>query len=487
MKRRFPLLLLFFLSATAARADGVSPVLNLFHADTWLPATIVTAVIILIESLLLRWWLRPIPYWRALTLSFLVNAASSCAGSVLLLLFNRTSYFMWDTFSLVVPLFFITLATEIPLLRILPKPHPVTWTRIVLTGLGMNIISYIAVFALEIGLFLAFLSRAESRDERNLAQWQNPQLLEKFTGTLYGTSTDKGIHRLCAFDPKTQTWTNLTNGPSIDPQKWDVEKSLCVFIDREVNRLKIAHLPDFSDLREISMKPFAEPPRNGFDHWQGVVDLALSPDARLLALLFRTDSAVAYRDKTSHFDLGGKCRLIVLDVESGAEVARAPRRASGDLGWLPDSRTVLFTSFDDESLYDIPQSAVRGGTSHGVGYTKDGRFASRLYAFHLDTGTVAPFAQGHSPTLAAHARQILVHDGDVLRFLDPEGRETARLDLPGLWNSPIASPDASLLLAEILRHKPFYPGGVPVLLSPSAPDIRHALPGSFSYRYDWTF
>ena len=163
-------------------------------------------VIILIESLLLRWWLRPITYWRALMLSFLGNVASSCTGLVLLLLFGRSSYFMWDTLSLVVPLFSIALATEMPLLQVLSKPHPVTWTRTVLVGLGMNIASYFVVFALQIGLVFASLSQADSRDERDLTQWQNPHLPEQFAGTRYGTSTANNIHRLRGFDPQAQTW-----------------------------------------------------------------------------------------------------------------------------------------------------------------------------------------------------------------------------------------------------------------------------------------
>ena len=484
MKRRLPPALAVFLLATPAWADGVSPVLNLFHSGTWLPAAVVTAVIVLIESLLLRWWLRPMTYGRALKISFLINAASSCAGSVLLLLFGRDSYFMWDTFSFVVPLFFITLATEIPLLRLFSKAHPVSWKRTLSVGLGMNVASYAAVFALEIGLLAVFLSQSGARDQRDLARWQNPQLLAKFTGTLYGTASGQG-HHLRVFDPQTQTWTELTNGPAIDPRKWDVEKSRCAFVDWDTHRLKIAHLPDFAGLREISPQAFEDPKRPGFDHWQGFVDLALSPDARLLAVLFRTGSAVAYRDKSSYFHLGDICRLIVLDAESGQEVARASRRASGDLCWQPDSRTVLFSSFDDETLYDVPQSAVRGTRSYGVGYAKKDRFASRLYAFHLDTGEVAPFAEGHAPALAPLARQILVHDGNAIRRLDPDGREIDRFELHSLWSSPIISPDGALLLAQIRRRYPFAPGGVPVLLDPAAPDVRHALPGAFSYRYDW--
>ena len=147
----------------------------------------------------------------------------------------------------------------------------------------------------------------------------------------------------------------------------------------------------------------------------------------------------------------------------------------------------MFSSFDNESLYDVPQNVVRGRRSDGVGYAKDGRFTPHLYVFHLDTGNVAPFAQGHAPVAASLARSLFVQDGDDVRFLDSTGCETGRLRLPALWGMPIASPDGALILAQIRRRYPFAPGGVPVLLDPAAPDVRHALPGAFSCRYDWTF
>ena len=56
----YPALLFLLLVPAAACADGVSPMLNLFHKDTWLAASIVTLVIILIEAGLLRWRIKGI-------------------------------------------------------------------------------------------------------------------------------------------------------------------------------------------------------------------------------------------------------------------------------------------------------------------------------------------------------------------------------------------------------------------------------------------
>ena len=486
MKRRGLPVLAFGLAATTARADGVSPILNLFHSETWLPATVVTLAIILIESLLLRGWLRPIAYRRALAGSVLINVVSSGAGSLLLLLFGRHSYFMWDTLALVPPLFGITLATEIPLIRFFPKPKPISWKRAAWVGIGLNIVSYAAVFALEIGLLAAFLFQADARDKRDRAAWNQPALLAHFTGTLCATTWDSGP-RLRFFDPQTQTWSSPTNAPAFDLRKWDVEGSRCAFVDADDGALKIATFPELSVLREIPAQAWRADETAGNERRQEIAQLALSPDARRLALLFRTAEVVAPRDESSFFHLGDQCRLIVLDVESGREIARAPRRASGtDLAWLPDSRSVLFASFDDETLYDVSPAAVRGQRSVSLGYARDGRFASRLYAFHLDAGDVTPFAHGHSPSVASRAQRILVRDDNHLRLLDPGGREIRRFPMPFLRGSPAISPDGALVFADLRRHSPFSPAGVPILFAPTAPDVRHALPGTLIYRSDWT-
>ena len=141
-----------------ALADGVSPILNIFHKDTIVPATIVTAVIILVEAILLRWRIKDVPFRGALWRSAAINIASSATGSVLLLAFGRDSFFMWDTMSMVLPLFLITLATEIPLLRLLYRSIQMSWLRAVRLGLLLNVLSYIAVFALEIGMLVGWLA-----------------------------------------------------------------------------------------------------------------------------------------------------------------------------------------------------------------------------------------------------------------------------------------------------------------------------------------
>jgi hypothetical protein len=187
--KRYPFLTLLLLAPTVALADGVSPVLNFFHKETWLPASVVTLVIILLESGLLRWRIKSLRFAGTLWRSAVLNVASSVTGSVLLVMFSRDSFFMWDTMSLVAPLFLITLMTEIPLLRVLFKTVHLSWKRAVFLGCGINISSYAAVFIIETGVLFGWLFYAGHLDKKELEQWNNPDLSGQASGLIYATES----------------------------------------------------------------------------------------------------------------------------------------------------------------------------------------------------------------------------------------------------------------------------------------------------------
>ncbi len=397
---------------------------------------------------------------------------------------------MWDTMSFVLPLFLVTLVTEIPLLHVLFKTVPLSWKRAATLGCGINIASYSAVFAIEIGLLFGWLSYAGHLDKKELEQWNNPALLEQASGQIYATESAGAQHRLRVCIPPTSQWYTLTNCPSIDPNKWDVEGSTFAYVQRGVSDWKdraliVSRLPDFQTIVELTPSTFSN---EQFDNWQGVTDMVVSPDEKKLAILFRQTDAVAPKDRSSYFDLGSKCKLIVVDIASGRETGRADRWASDyGLCWLPDSRRVLFPSFDDESLYRTTKAEVHGSTSYGIGYAQDGRFQRGLYAFDIESSATSRFADGYDPSLAAEAETILVRDHNGFLLLDSSANVQARVDAARVgFRGAVMSPTGDMMLAEIQRHVPFYAGGRLVLFDKSRPDVRHVLDDGFSYRVDWT-
>lgn len=489
-KKRYLFLALFFLTPTVVFANGVSPILNFFHKDTWLPATIVTLVIVLLESGLLRWCIKSLRFAHVLWRSVVFNVASSATGSVLLHAFSRDSFFIWDTMSLVLPLFLITLATEIPLLHALFKTVPLSWKRAAYLGCGINVASYVTVFVIQIGLFFGWLSYAGHLDKKEIEQWNNPAVLKQAYGQIYATESTGSQHRLRVYMPTNSQWTTLTNSPSLDPNKWDVEGSTCAFIKREAGDRKertliVSRLPDFLTILELSPSLF---PDERFDNWQGVRDVAVSPDEQRIAILFRQTDAVAPKDHSSYFDLGSKCKLIVIDISSGQETARADRWASDyGLCWFSDSQRVLFTSFDDESLYRTTKAQVHGNTSYGIGHANDARFRRGLYEFDAETGTVTRFADGYDPSLAVEAGTILVRDQSGCLLLDSSGNIQARVGVDGAgYRGAVVSPSGDMILVKIPRHAPFHAGGRLVIFPRATPDVRHLLDDGLSYKVDWT-
>jgi hypothetical protein len=124
--------------------------------------------------------------------------------------------------------------------------------------------------------------------------------------------------------------------------------------------------------------------------------------------------------------------------------------------------------------------------SYGIRYSKVTRFSSSIYAFHLDTGEVIRFSDGFSPSLAAQKERVIVHDGTLLSLLDSSGHEDARFDIPRLgYRGVTVSPDGELVLVEMQRHSPFFPGGTLTLVDVARPDTRHVIDDGFSYKYDW--
>lgn len=493
MKKWFVGLLSLVLFPCFASANGVSPVLNLFHRDSWLPATVVTIVIILAESLILRWRIKTVRFHASLWRSVLFNAASSTAGSVILVGLGRDSFFMSDSLSLVIPLFIITLIVEIPLLHWLYRDTLLDWQRASVLGFGINATSYAAVFICEILFLIGWLGYADRLDERERTEWRNPYLLTNSSGFIYATESKAGDHGLRRFDFSDARWVSLTNCPSLDPNKWDIQGRICAFSrwspgsGSDGANLVIASLPDFMMIREISLHDLREAPADANQGWQGLSEVAVSPDGTKVAVLFRVGEAVAYRNQSSYYMLGSKCKLAVFDVESGREIGRAKRWISEGLCWFPDSQALLFSSFLDESLYETPKEQVRGSVGYGIGHANDDKFERRLFSLLLEGGSVQQFAKGDSPQLAANSRRFMVLDKGTIRVLDMEGNELNSIRISRLgFGSVVPSPDANLFLAQLRRNSPFHGGGRLTIFDFANSLRRHILSEELIYKYCWT-
>ena len=490
MKWRFPILLLPLLTVSVtAFADGFIPILNFFSPDTWFIALFATAIIVLLESGLLRWRIKGVPFKRMLKNALLINIASSIAGSaVLLTLFDDP---MWNLniLYLVLIMFVVTLAVEIPILHRLYRDQPLSWKRSIRLGLGINISSYGLIFALPVGFVSGTVFIGDHLDKQDLARWNHPELPGQLSGTLYSCKWEHENERLWSYDAEGGRWVEVPNAPLMEPQVWDIEGDLCVYVLQSSSwdddkKFCISTLPDFTVLHEFNP---GEMVGRQYDTWQGIAKVAISPDGKTVAVLFRVGDVLAPRNNHSHYDVGEKNLIIILDATSGQEIARTSRWGlNTDLCWMADARRILYYSFDNASLFEPTQ--VQGNTSYGIAYAKDDAFKGGLYSFDIHTGETVRFADGYGPSLAAETGQLLVRDEAALRLLEPDGTLVTRLEIPRLGHADtIISPRGDFILAGIQRHTPFNQVGLRVLLPVNNPDMRHVMDkeGLF-YTFKWT-
>lgn len=279
----------------------------------------------------------------------------------------------------------------------------------------------------------------------------------------------------------------MTYGP------WDIEGDIIAFTlstvdNNEDEFIKIARLPDFKVTLNV-------PVMNYFDkqlenHSQGIVELAISPDQTMLAVLYMDGETLVPRDHTSHYNLGGKCRLIIIDINTGQEIAKASRWAS-DFGfcWLSNSTQVLFTSLSDESLYEIAEEEIEGGMSYGIGSAADDKYKLGLYQLDVENGNIDRFGDGYYPSLAVNTGDILAHCDNGIVILDSSGTIKIHMQLEHRnWSNSAISPNGDVIIVPITQHSPFMGLTRSVLIDRDQPDIRHILKDSSSgRRIDWTF
>lgn len=472
-----PALLFWLCLPGLARANGIAPMLNLFYPETWRAAVLVTIVIVLLESWILRRCIRKVTWAGTIWRSLALNLASSAAGSVLLLFLIQGPFILHQGIKLVVPLYFITVATEFPLLWFLYRRVPLAWDRAWLLGWTMNLASYALVFVLQFVLLVGWVLCIGFMDQRDLAAWNQPSILRETPGRIY-LGPPRQNHPMRVFDPATGVWKEWPACPNI--HVWDVTGNTIAFLNQKKDTVTLATLPDFAVVREMEADVWRDAEEKV---WPLVCQLALSPDGTRLAILAEYGDVLVQRDRDSYYTLGRKCRLTVVDTATGEAVAHCPRWASdGSLCWTVEAGSVLFAAFDDETIYHKGRGDVTGRRSYG----REVPVARSLYSFHLAAGEVARFAAGESPSLAVRTGQILVRDGKELVLLDATGRTERRLPMPRLahW-PPVLSPDGEFVLVAVRHHQPFVGQQLLLAVRIRKPSRRHLLAEDMALRYDW--
>jgi len=477
---------LVLVCAAPAFADAFVPAINLFDPDTALPTLLLTILIVLVESLFLRWRIREVPFrvtlWRALW----INLASAAAGSLILWPLEGDSLSSPPFILILFLLFIITLAVEIPALRYAYRGISMSEARAMALGLAQNAISYGLVLILGFGLVWYTFAWSGHREQEMLREWKHPEMLAQLPGTI--CRFDSG--GLVSFDPESGAWKLSEYLPENTTEMWDLEHDLFASVlqpDEKGSRVVgLFSLPGLVPEQTVDLGILTDAIPEG---WMVISEIRISPDLSKLAVLVRVALIDAPRNRTSHYELGEKCRLVVFDLEDGETLGVASRCASGGhLEWLLDSSRVVFLSYKDESLYNIDQSQVEGDTSIIQGLVHTGPFALALYVHDVVTGEVEYLVDAHSPTLNPATGDLLVRKEGVLCVVEVGSRKMSRLELRNLYAYPVCySPDGRYLLADVANPHILQKPGFLTIIDLKEPESRHIIDPRVTHsRFVWT-
>ncbi|MGV3773183.1 MAG: hypothetical protein ACO1QB_09800 [Verrucomicrobiales bacterium] len=373
--------------------------------------------------------------------------------------------------------------------RLLYRKFEYDWPDAASITAKINIISYVGVIVLEIIFVIGWISLADRKDAKELREWSKPDILHESSGIIYSSNENL---ELLSFNVKTIKWTVLTNLPDIDPYKWDVSGTVIAFAPRETKKSKkgtlmISSVTNSSNFREFTLyNEVGTNMASGSTDLPRIVDIALSPDARKVAVLWKVNGVAAQKDESSYYDLGAKCMLLVLNLETGEAIFKSNRWASDrGLCWFADSKRLLFTSLQDETLYRTTPLEMKGNRSLGYSLAA-GKFDAALYEINLETGHIQWFAEGSYPTLANNTGQFLVEKGERYCVLDEAGVELRSFKLPRTSRSTfVLSPDGKFILGKVAKHNPLKTEGLLTVISLEDPTRRHILNSRRIYRSKW--
>jgi len=460
-------------------ANALIPAINSYRNT---PAFyFVFAVIVLIETLCVRLWLRQMHLvsvaWRVV----LINIVSSFAGYVLMRTPLRPDFmYVWQQ---AIPFFFLTLSVELPLIILLFKHIPVSWRKKVVIGTIANVLSYAFLIIAERPVESVWLDRLRAADYQILRGWTNTQMLAHATGRIYGTESGPNRpHRLRFFELREDKWHSMANCPPIDPRYWDIEGAIVAFkhyseTGYSDKNISIRRLPDFSLITEITITNAT----SGQSNW----DLKISPDRMKLAVLVPLHELRAPLTDSSYRYFGTTCDLVVYDISTGVIVGISPRKALRGLCWSPDSRRILFNSLRDESLHNL--------MIFEKGWQKKYPEADKLfsdaptYAYDIAARSVELFGEMDSVHLASESGQLVSKTGtNTISIINYASGQTNEVRIGRLGYQDITvSPDGTLAIVHLTLKNPMAYCGYPTIVDMRDPSRRHYIEGGFDYRLEW--
>lgn len=470
----------------AAFGDAVVPLFCPADNQTWFGTASTILAITLLEGALLRWRVKSVPFLWTFCRTLLVNLASGASGFMVLALLDSM---LIGFVLLILFLFLFTLAVEIPLIHWLYRAQKIPWKRVCLLGVGINIVSYAMILSLPAGPMFWQSWIGPGLDAQHLVKWKNPDLLKRVRGTIYSCRPE-----LSYFDFRREMWTPVPGAPSMT--SWDICGETCVYHcyeDPAGEHLIISKLPDFRVVHKLHPKEFIQ---EEYDMWRAIRRIAISPDEKKVALLFDLGTLSVPDDDDGFYDLGPKCRIIVLDTDTGQEIACISRWALDyEFCWMQDARRILYYTLDDTALLDVGSAPTpEKGRRHSTGLGAESVFKAGLHSFDILSGETSRFSDGYAPSLASETGQILSRNGHYLILLGPNGNALKRVRVANLGHlQSIISPDGGYILARIMPHDPHRLHDFMTLIDLDVPGERHIIEedgpykGSESYRSTYTW
>jgi hypothetical protein len=469
-------------------------VLNAFRFQpiARVPFVINMVIIVLVESALLRMFIRQTGCRHAILNSAVVNAASCVALSLLFLGIGNQfdPFYSWhDSFTFrllgtffsgwpdrLVPLMWylgMALIVEMPLLHVLTRRARVTLVRPLLTALLANTVSYAIVSVSEHYMMRPWYSYLTRQDARLLQEWRKPDVIREATGRIYTlneedlaeTGTIAGAryagltvdgrhmpggplgYRLRYFTTADGMWHSVTNSPILLPGFWTLSTNRLAFLEAE--QVRIVGFPAMEPRSTVLLKEQALHP---------IRMLALSPDGRRLAVAL-VDSGVTRKGGGSATRRFIRNSILVFDTQTGEFLRRCPRWAlDASLFWSPDSRNVLFSSTVDAGELDgenIALDRFRESADGRIDYGVDPNLPQGLFSFDVSRGDVKLYSDDAQPvSQSGHCLMWVRHDrlrSSRLEVFDMNTADRQSIPISGLggWNHLLQlSPSGRFLCAE---------------------------------------